>query len=109
MFEGLKAIAAHLGIDELRGDADCKEIMRNITTAYVSDSRWPPAPTSPGRFNVREALAALELANGNIAELMEKRGILHAKALYSPGIMASQIAAITDELMGMVYFEERGK
>ncbi|MDF2923285.1 MAG: glycoside hydrolase family 57 [Paenibacillaceae bacterium] len=109
MYQGLKAIAAQLGIADLRGDADCKEIMRNITTAYVSDSRWPPAPTSPGRFNVREALAALELANANIGSLMEKRGIVHAKALYSPGIMASQIAAITDELMGMDYFEERTK
>ncbi|MDF2936996.1 MAG: glycoside hydrolase family 57 [Paenibacillaceae bacterium] len=109
MHQGLKAIAAHVGLADMRADAAFREIMRNITTAYVSDARWPPAPTSPGRFNVQEALSALELANANILRLMEERGIEHARGLYSPGIMATQIAAITDELMGMEYFEERSK
>ncbi len=107
IFQGLKSIAAYLKIENMGEDAAFKEILRNITTAYVSDSRWPPAPTSPGRFNVQEALNALELANTNMKNLMEERGILHAKGLYSSSIMASQIAAIHDELMGMEYFEER--
>ncbi len=107
IYNGLKSIASHLKVTNMRKDAAFKEIMRNITTAYVSDSRWPPAPTSPGRFNVKEALDALSLANENMRKLMKARKIVHLKGLYSPDIMATQIAAINDELMAMDYFEEK--
>lgn len=107
MHQGLKAIAAQLKIDELRRDAEFREVMRRITTAYVSDARWPPAPTSPGRFNVQEALDALVAANDGIARLMASRGLAEHRSLYSPGIMRTQIDAIRDELMAMPYFEEK--
>ncbi|MBI5425782.1 MAG: glycoside hydrolase family 57 [Opitutae bacterium] len=108
MHEGLKAIAATLRIDEMRRDAEFRTVMRQITTAYVSDARWPPAPTSPGRFNVQEALDALSAANEGIARLMVTHGLADHRSLYSPAIMRTQIAAIADELMGMTYFEEKG-
>jgi hypothetical protein len=107
IFDGLKAVAKDQGISDLRSEARFKEILRNITTAYVSDSRWPPAPTSPGRFNVKEALQALELANSNMEKLMKELGIENKRGLYSPNIMSTQIAAINDELMAKTYFEEK--
>ncbi|MDR1012038.1 MAG: glycoside hydrolase family 57 [Opitutaceae bacterium] len=107
VYQGLRAIAAHLKIDDMRRDAAFREVMRRIGTAYVSDARWPPTPTSPGRFNVREALDALDFANEDIAAIMSARGIATHTGLYSPGIMRTQIAAIRDELMAMPYFEEQ--
>lgn len=104
--QGLKAVAAHLGIDEMRRESEFREVMRRLTTAYVSDARWPPEPTSPGRFNVEEALGALEQANAGLAAIMKARGIAQHLGLYSPGIMRTQIAAIRDELMALPYFEE---
>jgi hypothetical protein len=107
LHQGLRAVAAHLHIDDLRHDAATREILRRIATSYVSDARWPPPPASPGRFNVREALDALDQANDALAALMQARGIATHTALYSPGIMRTQIAATRDELMAMPYFEER--
>lgn len=109
VYAGLTSIAKQLQIVSLREDAAFKEILRNITTAYVSDARWPPAPTSPGRFNVEEALQALELANDNMEKLMAERGIASKTSLYSPQIMRSQIAAIRKELMELPYFEEQNR
>ena len=105
MFDGIKAIAENLKTD-IYDNSELREILKRITTAYVSDARWPPAPTSPGRFNVREALDALYSANKKISEFMEKEGIAEWLGLYSPNIMQSQIEAIDDELMKMKYFEE---
>jgi hypothetical protein len=99
-------VARQLGVEELRRDAEFREVMRRLTTAYVSDARWPPAPTSPGRFNVEEALIALEEANNGLAAIMDTRGLGGHRGLYSPGIMRTQIAAIRDELMSLPYFEE---
>lgn len=107
IFEGLKAVALALGVQEPRAEPDFHGVLSQITAAYVSDARWPPAPTSPGRFNVEEALRALERANASLAKLMKERGLERMKGLYSPGIMASQIAAIRDELMSLPYFEEQ--
>jgi hypothetical protein len=104
--QGLKAVAAHLGLDEMRRDAEFHEVMRRITTAYVSDARWPPQPTSPGRFNVEEALDAIVAANNGLEKIMTGRGLAAHRGLYSPGIMRTQIAAIRDELMALPYFEE---
>jgi hypothetical protein len=109
LVEGLKAVAAQLGIDELRHDAETREILKRITTAYVSDARWPPAPTSPGRFNVNESLNALDDANKLLGKLMESKGLGKARGLHSTPLMETQIAAIRDELMAMPYFEEAKK
>ncbi|HEY0947828.1 MAG TPA: glycoside hydrolase family 57 [Opitutaceae bacterium] len=105
--QGLQAVAYHLGGDEVQRRAEFRAVMRRITTAYVSDARWPPQPTSPGRFNVEEALAALEAANEGLAAIMASHGIAEHRALYSPDIMRTQIAAIREELMAMPYFEEQ--
>ena len=109
LHEGLKAVAAELKIDDLRANAETREILKRITTAYVSDSRWPPAPTSPGRFNVEEALKAIEDANELLGKLMKSRGLEKWRGLHSSPLMATQIAAIRDELMAMPYFEEANK
>lgn len=107
--EGALAVAARLGIAELRADPALREVLRRLTTGYVSDARWPPPPTSPGRFNVVEALDAIEAANRLLGEFMDRRGLSAERSLHSPGIMATQIASVRDELMGMPYFEERAK
>jgi hypothetical protein len=106
IYEGLQAVASEAGLNDLRGNATSKCILQSITTAYVSDSRWPPAPTSPGRFNVEEALNALEQANESMSRLMAECGLADQKALYSPELMATQIAAVRDELMSLNYFGE---
>ena len=105
IFDGLKAVAAHLGVDPYENEA-MNAVMKAVTTAYVSDARWPPAPTSPGRFNVREALDALYKANDGLKAVMEANGIADLCSLYSYNIMLTQIKAIDDELMAMPYFEE---
>jgi hypothetical protein len=107
LYQGLKAVADHLRIEEMQRDAAFRAALRQITTGYVSDARWPPAPTSPGRFNVQEAIDALAAANEGVAEIMRQRGLAEHRSLYSPGIMRTQLAAIRDELMSMPYFEER--
>lgn len=105
--DGVRALAGHLKIAELRREADFRLVMRQLATGYVSDARWPPSPTSPGRFNVGEALVALEQANQSLATLMATRGIAHLRGLYSPDIMRTQIAGVRAELMTMAYFEEQ--
>ena len=72
----------------------------------MSDSRWPPAPTSPGRFNVRESLDDLYLANDCILKAMINGGIEEKQSLYSPELMKTQIKAIDEKLMEMEYFGE---
>jgi hypothetical protein len=105
--DGLMAVAARLGIADIRSDQQTALVMRQLTTGYVSDARWPPPPTSPGRFNVVEALDAIEAANRTLGALMDARGLSAERSLHSPGIMATQIASVRDELMAMPYFEER--
>ncbi|GHC08134.1 hypothetical protein GCM10007047_26700 [Cerasicoccus arenae] len=79
---------------------------KEVTSAYVSDSRWPPAPTSPGRFNVAESIADLKKANSSLEKAMMAAGISDQRSLYSPGIMKTQILSIEEELMAMPYFGE---
>ena len=80
--------------------------MKALASSWVSDSRWPPAPTSPGRFNVRESLDDMYLANKCIKKAMEKGGIAEKRGFYSPQLMETQIKAIDDLLMSQEYFGE---
>ena len=80
--------------------------MKAVTSAYVSDSRWPPLPTTPGRFNVRESLDDLFAANRFLGEAMEKGGIGEKRAIYSAPLMETQIRLIEQKLMDQKYFGE---
>lgn len=106
ILNGIKAVAEKLGetLDNL--DCDLNNAMMALASAWVSDSRWPPAPTSPGRFNVRESLDDMYKANEAIKNAMIHGGIEAKKGLYSPNLMETQIKAIDDKLMGLKYFEE---
>lgn len=106
ILNGIKAVAERLGetLDNL--DEDLNNAMMALASAWVSDSRWPPAPTSPGRFNVRESLDDMYKANEAIKNAMEKGGIADKKGLYSPNLMHTQIKAIDDLLMDIKYFGE---
>ena len=91
----------------MQADGKYKNPRRDfLASAWVSDSRWPPAPTSPGRFNVRESLDDMYKVNSAIAAAMEKGGIGHMRGLYSPNLMKTQIKAIDDLLMSRDYFGE---
>lgn len=68
-------------------DDDLNGAMMALASAWVSDSRWPPKPTSPGRFNVRESLDDLYKANDCVAKAMKHNGIAEKRALYSPNLM----------------------
>ena len=106
ILNGIKAVAEYLNetIDNL--DTDLNNAMMALASAWVSDSRWPPAPTSPGRFNVRESLEDMYKANEAIKVAMEKGGIAEKRGLYSPNLMQTQIKAIDDLLMSREYFGE---
>ena len=106
ILNGIKAVAEKLDetLDTL--DTDLNNAMLALASAWVSDSRWPPAPTSPGRFNVRESLDDMYEANDCIAKAMENGGIAQKRGLYSPNLMKTQIKAIDDLLMNIKYFGE---
>lgn len=106
IFAGIKAVAARLGEDFDTLNDELAMAMKALASAWVSDSRWPPEPTSPGRFNVRESLDDMYKANMAIRMAMEKYGIGHCKSLYSPSLMESQIKAIDKLLMEKTYFGE---
>lgn len=107
ILDGLRAVRAQLGQSSTKMNSDLENAMLKLTSAYVSDSRWPPAPTSPGRFNVRESLDDMFAANEFLRQAMANAGIAEKKSLYSPDLMKSQIVAIEDELMGRKYFGEK--
>ena len=106
ILNGIKAVAEKLDetLDTL--DTDLNNAMLALASAWVSDSRWPPAPTSPGRFNVRESLDDMYKANDCIEKAMINGGIAEKRGLYSPNLMRTQIKAIDDLLMGIKYFGE---
>lgn len=106
IFNGIKAVAEKLGETFDNLDVDLNNAMLALASAWVSDSRWPPAPTSPGRFNVRESLEDMYKANECIKKAMEAHGIAHKRGLYSPNLMETQIKAIDDKLMEVKYFGE---
>lgn len=104
ILEGIQAVGKAAG-----DKADCPELdeaMRHVADAWVSDSRWPPQPTSPGRFNVRESLEAMYRANEALERGMKRCGMEEKRAVYSPGLMKTQIQAIDRQLMSMRYFGE---
>ncbi|MBR2633363.1 MAG: glycoside hydrolase family 57 [Lentisphaeria bacterium] len=80
--------------------------LKAVTSAYVSDSRWPPLPTTPGRFNVIESLDDLFAANKLVGLAMEKSGIGAKRAIYSASLMETQIKLIENILMEQKYFGE---
>lgn len=106
MLEGIKAVAERLGegMDSL--DTELNNAMLRLASAWVSDSRWPPEPTSPGRFNVRESLDDMYAANEHIKNAMLAGGISEKRSIYSPALMETQIKAIDDKLMSLKYFGE---
>jgi len=106
ILNGIKAVAEKLGQDINSLDIELDNAMKALASSWVSDSRWPPAPTSPGRFNVRESLDDMYLANEYIAKAMEKGNISEKRGLYSPQLMKTQIKAIDDLLMSKEYFGE---
>ncbi|MDD3886251.1 MAG: hypothetical protein PHI35_05230 [Victivallaceae bacterium] len=102
VFDGIVAVRKRIG-----DSPELEKAMKAVTSAYVSDSRWPPLPTSPGRFNVRETIEDLKLANRMIAEAMQKGGIGAKRAIYSAPLMETQIALIEKKLMEQKYFGEK--
>lgn len=106
ILNGIKAVAEKLGEDMKNLDVELNNAMKALASAWVSDSRWPPEPTSPGRFNVRESLDDMYKANEAIAKAMENRKITDKKGIYSPNLMHTQIKAIDDKLMDLKYFGE---
>ena len=106
VFDGIKAVAEYLGEDLFTMDEMLKEALRNVTVAYVSDARWPPEPTSPGRFDVEDALNGLYQANKLIGKSMKSNNMEQVRALYSPELMQTQIDFIYRELMDYEYFGE---
>ena len=106
MLVGIQDVASQLGQDMDHLGDELNSAMLNLASAWVSDSRWPPAPTSPGRFNVRESLEDMYRVNECIAAAMEKGGIAHMRGIYSPKLMKTQIKAIDDLLMSKSYFGE---
>lgn len=107
VLDGLEAIGEYLGITDIYNENDFQQALYSLGNAYVTDARWPPAPTSPGRFNVEEALLSLEKANEDIQKLMEKYRIEEMKSIYSPVLIKERISAARQELMSMKYFGEK--
>lgn len=106
ILNGIKAVADKLGEDMKNLDIELNNAMKALASAWVSDSRWPPEPTSPGRFNVRESLDDMYRTNEAIKRAMENGGIFDKRGIYSPNLMHTQIKAIDDKLMSLKYFGE---
>lgn len=106
ILNGIKAVAEKLGENMKNLDVELNNAMKALASAWVSDSRWPPEPTSPGRFNVRESLYDMYKANEAIAKAMENGKIADKRGIYSPNLMNTQIKAIDDKLMNLKYFGE---
>lgn len=101
IFTGINSVKERTG-----NMLDLDNALKALASAWVSDSRWPPAPTSPGRFNVKESIRDMFLANECIEKAMLKAGIEKKRSLYSPSLMKTQIEAIERKLMNMEYFGE---
>ncbi|MBT63021.1 hypothetical protein QEH52_07180 [Coraliomargarita sp. SDUM461003] len=105
VFQGVQRLQAELS-DNAEAMKHLDNARKEVTSAYVSDSRWPPAPTSPGRFNVRESIEDLKKANRSLEKAMIAGQIQDLRSLYSPNIMSTQILSVEEELMAVEYFGE---
>ncbi|WP_269541105.1 hypothetical protein [Cerasicoccus fimbriatus] len=105
VFEGVERLREAVSHNEAAAEF-IEKARKAVTSAFVSDSRWPPAPTSPGRFNVRESIEDLKKANIYLEKAMIAERIADQRSLYSPNIMHTQILSIEEELMAMEYFGE---
>lgn len=103
---GLRTICACLGMDLSTSDEDLRAARIALTNAYVSDCRWPPLPTSPGRFNVEEAIADLNTANLSLRRAMDRHNLAGHKSLHSFELIASLILSVEAELKEYPYFGE---
>lgn len=106
ILKGIEEITAYEEINR-KDNEQLEAAFQAVTEAWVSDARWPPAPTSPGRFNVREALDELHRANELVWEAMKVLGIEELRSLYSPDLMRSQLRFVEEQLMKLQYFEEQ--
>jgi hypothetical protein len=106
VFEGILTVAKRAKFNLMCDEGPLRQALRKVTAAYVSDSRWPPAPTSPGRFNVAESIDDLIAANDAIGEAMRGHNLQAERSLYSPQLMLTQIEAVRDELFALNYFGE---
>lgn len=106
LFNGIKGVMKELNQNFDVLDKHLDNAMRALADAWVSDSRWPPAPTSPGRFNVEESIQAMYLTNDEIENAMKAGNIAHKKSIYSANLMKSQIAGIEKILNAIKYFGE---
>jgi hypothetical protein len=106
ILSGIQNICEYLRVDFETMDRDLNAARMAVTNAYVSDCRWPPLPTSPGRFNVREAIDDLYEANKLVRKSMEANGIADRKSLHSYELIHSLIESVETELMGYTYFGE---
>jgi len=75
ILKGIRNICDYLKVDFNIMDDQLKAVRIALTNAWVSDARWPPLPTSPGRFNVRESLDDLFEANELIKKSMQANKI----------------------------------
>lgn len=107
VYQGITMIGARLGQSPQNLTGDLQQALRRVISAYVSDARWPPAPTSPGRFNTEEAVADLLAANAALARVMQASGMAELKSIYSPQLMETQIRAVAQELSAIQYFGEK--
>ncbi len=106
MIQAIRNISKITGHDWTDMPPELSLALQKVTNAFVSDSRWPPAPTSPGRFNVRESIDDLKEANAALGRAMAAAGLEERRGLYSVALMQTQVAAIETELMNMTYFGE---
>jgi len=106
VYDGIKDVCREAKLPLSSGDKNLRTALMRVISSYVSDARWPPDPTSPGRFNVEEALDDLIAANVALGKLMVAKKLGAKKALYSPALMHGQIEAIRAELMALKYFGE---
>jgi hypothetical protein len=107
ILKGIRNICEYLKVDFNTMDDHLRAARIALTNAWVSDSRWPPLPTSPGRFNVRESLDDLFQANELIKKSMQVNRIEDQKSLHSVELIHSLICSIEDELMAQKYFGEK--
>ena len=107
LLDGIRNLCGHLGWDFATMDEELKAARVALTNACVSDCRWPPLPTSPGRFNVEEAIADLKEANHRLRQAMERNGLAERKSLHSYALIESLILSVEAELMDYPYFGEK--